>query len=252
MTFRVLSVILLLVLGLSCQRAENGELTIATAANMQYAMAELMDAFTAQSGYPCHMVVGSSGKLTAQILEGAPYDVFVSADIKYPEVLTDAGITLGRPIVYAEGGLVLWSADLKNVTWELLSDPDIQHIAIPNPETAPYGRATKELLISRQLWDTLLPKLVYGESVAQTNQFIASGAATMGFTSESTVMAPINKNRGSWVALDNGNYQPIEQAMVLMTSTPEKEAQAKAFRDFIKSAQGKEILLKFGFTIPHE
>ena len=242
----------MLTLGLSCQRAEREELTIATAANMQYAMAELMEVFTAHSGYPCHMVVGSSGKLTAQILEGAPYDVFVSADIKYPEVLADAGITLGLPIVYAEGKLVLWSADLKSVTWELLSDPNIQHIAIPNPEIAPYGRAAKELLTGRQLWDSLVPKLVYGESVAQTNQFIASGAAIMGITSESTVMAPINKNRGSWQALDNANYEPIEQAMVLMKSTPEIEAQSEAFRDFIKSAQGKEILLKFGFTIPHE
>ena len=237
---------------LACQPARHEALTIATAANMQYAMAELMESFSKHSGVACHMVVGSSGKLTAQIMEGAPYDVFVSADKKYPQALYEAGMTLSRPITYAQGHLVLWSTNLKSIALEQLTNSEVEHIAIANPETAPYGSAARELLNNVDLWEQVESKLVYGESVAQTNQFISSGAASMGITSESTVMAPINEHQGTWVHLDEDFYTPIEQALVLIKSTPDKEQQAAAFRDFVQTPEGKQILIKFGFRIPEQ
>ena len=138
----------------SCGRspAESQELTIATAANVQFAMEEIIQAFSQDHGIPCEMIVGSSGKLTAQIVQGAPYDVFVSADMKYPQNLLGNNKTWDTPVAYAYGKLVLWTLD-EDLTPELdqLKEPEVKHIAIANPRNAPYGVAAMQVLQAQNL-----------------------------------------------------------------------------------------------------
>lgn len=231
-----------------CGKARPEGLTIATAANMQFAMEELTTAFTEATGIACVTVVSSSGKLTAQIREGAPFDVFVSADLKYPESLHAAGFTVAAPQVYAYGQLVLWTK-VENLkpSLSLLTDASIKHIALANPKTAPYGRAAQQLLTQLGIFDTLQPKLVYGESIAQTNQFVISQAAELGFTARAVVEAPSLSEQGSWLALPPDNYDPIAQGAVVVRGTAIKEKQGQAFIDFLLSPPAQEILSNFGY-----
>jgi molybdate transport system substrate-binding protein len=151
------------------------KLTVAAAANVQFVMAELVKDFESTTGIKTDIILGSSGKLTAQIKEGAPYDIFVSADMKYPEELYKSGFATGSPKVYANGLLVLWTiqtdskpdADLK-----ILTSNAIKKIAIANPATAPYGEASVEAMNYYKVYDQVKDKLIYGESISQTNQYI--------------------------------------------------------------------------------
>ncbi|MGB0525178.1 MAG: molybdate ABC transporter substrate-binding protein, partial [Flammeovirgaceae bacterium] len=195
---------------LACSDASSTKLTIATAANMQYAMRELTQTFTAQTGIECELVISSSGKLSAQILADAPYDVFVSADLKYPTNLFEAGKTLTPPKVYAYGKLVLWSLhDEFEPNMDALQFSSIRKIAIANPRLAPYGKAALEALQHLQLYEQVQDKLVFGESIAQTNQFIASQAVDCGITAKSVVLSPKLKSVGKWIAVDPASYTPI-------------------------------------------
>jgi molybdate transport system substrate-binding protein len=239
----------LLLLWGACHRDSPESLHIATAANMQFAMDELTEAFSSQTGTDCEVIISSSGKLTAQIREGAPYDVFVSADMKYPQVLYEGGFTYGSPQIYAYGQLVLWSMqENQNLDWENLSRPGIKHIALANPKTAPYGRAAQEALRFHRLEEGLADKLVFGESIAQTNQFITSKAAEVGFTAQSVVMSPAMKGKGKWRPIDPAIYQPIAQGIVLLKNGAEKKQQAEKFLSFLLSEKGKEILLTYGYS----
>lgn len=211
---------------------------------MQFAMEALSEEFTASTGIKCNVIIGSSGKLTAQILEGAPYDLFFSADLKYPKTLAAAGLAEESPKVYAHGQLILWGPTLDSVP--PLDSKAINHIAIPNPEVAPYGKAAMEFLIKEGVLGVVEPKLVYGESVAQTNQFITTGAAIIGFTSLSVVSAGA-EDKGSYRLINPEDYMPIQQAFVVLKSRPELSENARRFVEFLDSSQGKEILTKFGY-----
>jgi molybdate transport system substrate-binding protein len=226
------------------------KLTIATAANMHFAMTSLIEQFSANTGIACDLVVSSSGKLTAQIKEGAPYDILVSADMKYPEEIYRSGRSETTPKVYAYGKLVLWTMD-KNIapSLEVLTDASIQHIALANPKTAPYGTAAVALLKQNGLYDQITSKLVFGESIAQTNQFITSGAAEIGFTAMSVVLSPEMKDQGQWLAMDENTYQPIEQGIVVIKQENSDPEAALAFYHYIFSAEAKKILLKFGYSV---
>ena len=146
----------------SCSNKESNSLKIATAANMQYAMKELTSSFHKQTGIKCDIIVSSSGKLTAQIKEGAPYDIFVSADMKFPNELYTTGFTFNKPKVYAFGKLILWTLD-ENLqpNLKLLENSTIKHIAVANPKTAPYGAAAEELLKKELLFDKIKNKFVF-------------------------------------------------------------------------------------------
>lgn len=246
--------LLLLLVFIGCGNSkENKEgLTIATAANMQFAMKDLMAAFTSKTGTPCHMVTGSSGKLMAQIKEGAPYHVFVSADIKYANELYANGLAENTPKIYAHGKLVLWSmVDDLEPSIELLSSSKVEYIAMANPVIAPYGKATKEVLQHYQLTKQVADKLVYGESISQTNQFIISEAATIGFTSLSVVLSPHMKDKGKWVLIDETTYNPIEQAIVIIKGDNINN-NADKFYAFLFSDEGKRILERYGYSINHD
>ena len=240
----------LALLYVGCGRPSQGDsLTLATAANMQFAMQDLSDRFTADTGIPCKITVSSSGKLTAQIREGAPFDLFVSADMKYPEALYQEGLGERPPKVYAYGKLVLYTlSDSLEPSLEKLSDPGVQHIAMANPETAPYGAAALEVLRHYGLYQAVQEKLVYGESIAQTNQFIVSRAAEMGFTAMAAVRSPEMQGKGRWTAIDPQTYSPIAQGALLLKGNAQKQAAALAFYEYLSSPEAAGILEKYGYT----
>lgn len=228
--------------------AQTQPLRVAVAANAQFVMEQLKTAFQKKTGIQVESIVNSSGKLTTQIQQGAPYDVFLSADMEYPQTLHKHGLTVAAPIVYAYGSLVLWtltdlplSADLK-----VLSDPAVRHVAMANPATAPYGEAAVSFLKSKKLLDQVQPKIVYGESIAQVNQYILSGAAEIGFTAKSVVLDPGLAKRGHWIDLPTTGYSPIAQGVVVLKRTSLTK-EARQFMEFLRSPAARRILQQFGY-----
>lgn len=238
----------LLVLLFSCQSKSKPSLTIATAANVQFAMTELTKAFQDQTGIACHIVIGSSGGLTAQIAGGAPYDVFVSANMKYPEALYKKGLTAAAPEVYGFGILVLWGTDgILTPSFNELESDTIRHIAIANPKTAPYGEAALEVLQNLNLLERINSKLVYGESISQVNQFVISNAAEIGFTSKSVVISDEMGQKGKWIEVDQQLYTPIAQGAVVIKG--KNREMADKFYKFLFSEQAKLILRNYGYHV---
>jgi len=243
----LLPVVFILLVSCGTKDRDQG-LTIAVAANMQFAMEEIAMAFTEETGLPCDLIIGSSGKLTAQIVEGAPFDVLVSADMKYPQTLLDRGLAETTPEVYAYGSLVLWTLqDSLDLSLSALKREEIRHVALANPKTAPYGVAAEDVLRHHGLYEAVSEKLVFGESIAQTNQFITSGAAEAGFTALSVVLSPQMQGKGHWITPDPASYQPISQGLVVIRRDGESNKSGIAFRDFVFSEQAREILAKFGY-----
>jgi molybdate transport system substrate-binding protein len=217
---------------------------------MQFAMEALTRTFTAKTGITCALTVSASGKLTAQIREGAPYDVFMAADMKYPEEVYKAGLALKAPEAYARGRLVLWSAKAGVApSLEGLTDEAIRHIALANPRTAPYGVAAEEALKRKGLYEALKHKLVYGESIAQTTQFISTEAAEAGFTAMSVVLSEQMQGQGKWVEIDPALYAPIDQGIVVIRREGVNRAAAEMFYAFMFSAEAKAILKQFGYEV---
>lgn len=216
---------------------------------MQFAIHELVEDFSKTTGIECEIIISSSGKLTAQIHEGAPFDVFVSANLKYPNDLFEKGLTLEKPKIYAYGKLVLWT--MKNdlqPSIQLLESSEIKHIALANPKTAPYGNASVEVLNHYKVFQKLSSKFVYGESIAQVNQFVNSQVADLGFTSKSIVLSPKMIGKGKWIEIDDSIYSPIAQGIVCIKNDAEKEKLALSFSKFLFSKKGKKILNTFGYS----
>lgn len=228
-------------------------LTVAVAANVQYAFDDLQAEFKKETGHDLKPVYNSSGKFAAQIMNGAPFDVFLSADTEFPEKLHKEGFTATAPKVYAYGVLVLWTMknlDLKQ--WQsVLTSPAVEKIAIANPKTAPYGRETIKALNYFKLDETLKPKFVVGESISQTNQYIHSKAADAGFTAKSVVVSPEMKGQGTWIELPKESYQPIAQAAVILKHGQQtKPALARQFHDFVYSTKARAIFERYGYLLP--
>jgi len=216
---------------------------------MQFAMQELAEHFSDQTGISCDLTVSSSGKLTAQIREGAPFDLFVSADLKYPQTLYRDGLGERPPKVYAYGKLVLWTlSDTLDPSLEILSDPGVRHIALANPETAPYGAAALEVLKGEGLYEEVQEKLVFGESIAQTNQFIVSRAAEIGFTAMAAVLSAELRGKGRWKALKADSHAPIAQGALLLRAGSRRQDAALAFYEYLSSAEAAAILEKYGYS----
>ncbi len=226
-------------------------LVVAAAANTQFALKEIIREF--EKNYPdihIRTVISSSGKLTSQILKGAPYDIFISADMKYPLFLYKRGLSLGKPKVYAYGTVVLWTAkDIKIKDILDLKKKYIKKIAVANPKTAPYGRESIRILKFYNLYEDVKGKLVYGESISQTSQYIYRKLVDIGFTAKSIVMAPKMKGKGFWIELDEKSYNPIKQGAVVLKKAKNLKT-AKLFYDFLFSKKARKILKKYGYKVP--
>ena len=243
----VLPAVILLIFG--CTQSGTDKVTVATAANMQFVMKELTRSFTEQTGIRCEAIISSSGKLTAHIKKGAPYDIFVSADMKYPVELYESGFTTRGPEIYAHGKLVLWTiADDIKPGIEILTDPKINHIALANPRLAPYGAAAVEVLKYFGIYEQVVKKLVFGESISQVNHFITSGSAEIGITSKSVVFSSEMKGKGNWADLEKNSYMPISQAAVILKREKDM-TDAVRFYDFLFSEDAKEIFRNFGYEV---
>ena len=233
------------------QESKKNTLYIAVAANARFATAEIIQAFKETVDCDVEMIVGSSGKLTAQIEQGAPYHVFLSADLKYPAYLSSKGFTVSDPEVYAKGALVLWSSE-KRMAIELdsLTSKQFRSIAIANPLNAPYGEAAVEMLQNAGIYDLVKGKLVYGESISQTTQFISTGSADAGFTALSVLRSPQFAGQGTSREVPENLYPPIEQGMVILKSGNRKMQEvAYRFRDFLFSPESRSILEKWGYRL---
>ena len=229
------------------------EIIVAVAASAQYALEDVKAEFEKETDIKLKTIVGSSGKLTAQIESGAPFDIFISADVEYPNILNTAGFAYHSPKVYAYGTLVLWA--LKDVDLsrglEVVADSMVKKIAIANPQTAPYGRAAVDAMKHFRLYSEVERKLVYGESIAQVNQFVTTEAVDLGFTAKSVVLAPNLKEKGKWVDVDPGSYEPIAQGIVVLKHAGENNLkEAEAFYDFFFSAKAQDVFKKYGYKLP--
>jgi molybdate transport system substrate-binding protein len=228
-------------------------LTVAVAANVKYAFDDLAAEFKKETGIEVQGVFSSSGKIVTQVKSGAPYDVFISADTEFPEALYKEGLAVTVPKVYAHGVLVLWTTknlDL-NRGLPLLTDTGIQKIAIANPKVAPYGRAAIQTLEKAKLDTVVKPKLVYGESITQTLQFVDSGAADIGFIAKSIAIAPELAGKGHWVTLPKESYTPIGQAVVILKHGSETQPEAsRKFFEFLFTTKARAIFEKYGYLLP--
>ena len=249
MLAKTLFVLFLLSISLSA-----GSINIAVAANVSYAMDRLTKEFN--SLYPntkLRVTLGGSGKLTAQIKHGAPYQLFMSANMKYPNALYSDGIAVTEPIVYAQGSLAYFSGKKRNFAkgMELLKEAKIKKIAMANPKTAPYGKATLEALQNANAYDEIKKKLVYGESIAQTVSYAVT-ATDLGFIAKSALYSPKMtkyQQNENWAEVDSKLYTPIKQGIVIL-KRGENNSEVMAFYDFMLSEKAREILKDFGYLLP--
>ncbi len=227
-------------------------ITIALAANVSYAMDALKTAFYQQNpDTKLRIIIGGSGKLKAQIQNGAPYDIFMSANIRYPEALYKQKIAITKPVVYAQGALAILSQKPRDFTQgiKIVTDAKIKHIAIANPKTAPYGKAAQEALQRAKLYQKVASKLIFAESIAQTVTY-AMTAADLGFIAKSALYSAKMqhfKKDTHWIEVDTKLYTPIDQGIVILKHGTNNKA-AKKFYEFILSEEAKSIFKKYGYT----
>ena len=230
----------------ACTPHSEQPLRVAVASNARFVAEEIAENFTEQTGQEVELIVSSSGKLTAQILEGAPYDVFLSADIHYPNTLYENGKTTSKPVIYAYGTLGFWTTK-EVLALDDLPTESVSRIACANPETAPYGKATIEVLKAAGLYSAISDKLIFGESVGQVSQFIFSKAADVGFVPSSLSGRLDNKVDGQWIAVDKSLYTPIEQGVVIIKKKGGNQAIAEQFYKFLLTDKSKAILQTHGY-----
>ncbi len=227
------------------------QINVAVAANVSYAMDDLIKEFNKENpDIEVRVTLGSSGKLTAQISHGAPYQIFMSANMRYPNTLYENKIAISKPAVYAKGSLALLSTKALDFSKgvKLLEEDHIKKIAVANPKTAPYGKAALEALKNANIFDNVNKKLVYGESVSQTLSYTVT-ATDIGIVAKSSLyskkMGRFKKDI-NWIELDSKLYNPIEQGVVILKESKE----AKAFYDFIFSKKAQTIFINYGYLLP--
>jgi len=250
--FKVIN-ILLICIGLNVTQTAADEIKVAVASNFYPALKEIILQYESKqsqssANHKIVLISGSSGKHYAQIINGAPFDIFFSADKARPALLEKKGISeSGSRFTYALGRLVLWSSLNGFVEKEeRLYNNNLRFLAIANPKIAPYGVAAREALISINLWEDLQSKLIRGENIAQTFQFVNSGNAKLGFISYSQLMNPNYPVVGSFWEVPQSMYKPIEQQVVMLKESP----LAKDFLSFIGSYESLNIISKYGYDLP--
>ncbi len=230
-----------------------GEITIAVAANVSYAIDDLKAEFAkSHPDTQVRIILGSSGKLTAQIKNGAPYGLFMSANMAYPEALYRDKLALTQPTVYAEGTLACFSAKPTDFSEgiTLLTHQTIKKIAIANPKTAPYGKAAVEALRHAGIYDTVKPKLIYAESISQTVAYSVT-AADIGLIAASSLYSPNMRHyreAANWILVDPELYTPIKQGIVLLKKGADEKAYHD-FYDFILSKDAGRIFKRYGYRV---
>jgi molybdate transport system substrate-binding protein len=243
-----------LLLALIDLRAQEQKVRIAAAADLKSAMEELSAKFESKTGIKVDVASGSSGNFFSQIQNGAPFDLFFSADLLYPKKLAEAGFAEpGTLLEYALGRIAIWmpagsKVDVTKQGWSALLDASVIKIAIANPEHAPYGLAAVSAIKKAGIYEKVQTKLVYGENILQAAQFVQSGNAQAGIIALSLALTPGMKEGKTWI-IPAETYAPIKQGAVLLKRANNKTA-ARAFLEFVKSAPGREILEKHGFAIP--
>lgn len=249
-------VLLALLLAVCCGiDAVAQDLTVAAAADLNYAMKDLASRYEQKTGAKVMLSFGASGNFYSQIQNGAPYDLFFSADAEYPKKLAAAGrIESGSLRTYAVGHLVLWvlkgsGLDPQKLKANLLLEPAVKKIAIANPAHAPYGRAAMAALQSLGIKDKVAGKLVLGENVSQAAQFVQSGNAQAGLIPLSLAASPAMKDAGSYWEIPAEDYPALEQAVGIVSSSKHKK-EAQDFVDFVISPDGGAILRQYGFVLP--
>ena len=223
---------------------------VAAAADLRFAMDEIVKEFNnSNSAANVEVIYGSSGNAFTQISNGAPFDLYFSADIMYPQKLKDAGLTLSDPKLYAIGRIVLWSAslDVSRGLSVLVGNPKIK-IATANPEHAPYGQRSVEALKFYRLYEKVEKQLIYGENISQAAQFCLSGNAEAGLIALSLVLSPSMSNQGKFFLIDEKAHRPLEQAYVILNHAKGNKA-AFAFSEFISKPAARLIFEKYGFTL---
>jgi molybdate transport system substrate-binding protein len=232
----------------------HGQFTVAAAANLRFVMKDLRASFIHQGDFRMEAVFGSSGKLAMQIRNGAPFDIFLSADTQFANNSSIRNGVGTRMKIYAFGKLAIWTTreyvDLTRGPWTIL-DASVRQVAIGGIRTTAYGPATRELLRRLGLWKEAETKAIYGESVMFVAEYVLSGAADIGFAPQSLAMVPGNQKTSRWVSIDTSLYDPIPQAAVLIAKgNNRKAAAAAAFFDFLSSDEARDIFRLHGYEVP--
>ncbi len=251
---KLLVILFATLLALPASQASAAPLLVAAASDLAYCIDELAAAFRKEAPEAeVKISIGASGNFFAQIRNGAPFHVFLSADMMYPAQLAKAGAADGASLrPYAIGRIVLWTTDPRfDVTQglPLLRDPRVTRIAIGNPDTAPYGRAAKDALVRDRLWEAVQPRLVIGENIAQAAQFVQTGNAQLGIVSLATVRSPKMAGVGRYHLVSDAGVAPIEQGAIV-TAAGTKEPLAGRFVRFLGSPAARAILERQGFGLP--
>jgi len=237
---------LLLVVLLVSSACADDALTVAVASNFSRTADELAVEFTAASGIDVRYSRGSTGKLYAQILQGAPYQVFLAADAERPALLEESGHAVpGSRFTYATGALVLWSPGIADC-YDTLVRGSYNHVAIANPDTAPYGRAARQFLAAEGLWETASQRAVYGESVGQALQFVSTGNAQLGLVARAQLVGIARANIGCQWPVSAASHEPIEQQAVVLAGDDQR---ARRFAEYLRTDKARAIIARHGYEL---
>ena len=225
------------------------EIRVAVASNFSGAMKAIVSEYEETSEHKIVLSFGSTGKHYAQIINGAPFDVFLAADSARPQLLEDQGIAIiGSRTTYARGKLAVWASnpEIKDIKVALNNHEDMRHLAFANPKLSPYGIAARQVLMTLDLWPKVQSKLVRGENIAQTFQFVHSGNADLGFVAYSQVINPKQPLQGNWWIPPKSLYSPIDQQAVLLTN----KQGPKDLLEFLKSPLARQLIQHYGYELP--
>jgi molybdate transport system substrate-binding protein len=228
---------------------------VAAAANLNFALTEIADEFARDRGTRVELVFGASGTLTRQIQDGAPFELFLSADEEFPNRLTAAGLTRDAGVVYATGRLALFAPNGSPLSVDerldglgrLLRAGGVTRFAIANPDVAPYGKAAEAVLRKRGLWDAIRPQLVLGDTIAQAAQFATTGNAIGGLVAYSLVLGPGFGERGTHALIPEADHPPLRQRMVLLKNAGETTI---AFYSYLQGEKARAVFDKHGYGVP--
>src|SRR5256885_3849094 len=255
MATKFLTLVLVWIMALAMPTS--AQIIVAAAADLNAALSEIAANYEKSGGSKVRLSFGSSGNLFNQIQNGAPFDIFFSADVDYPKKLLEAGLG-EKASLYpdAVGQLVLWvaassSLDVEHRGMSILLDPSVKKISLANPEHAPYGRAAVAALRHLRLYEKVSDLFVFGENVSQAAQFVESGNAQAGFVALSHAMAPGMRDKGRYWIIPSDAYPVLHQAVVILSHSSKKN-EASAFLDYLKKPESTAVLRHYGFSVPEE